>query len=157
MARRPDLEVFARQHNIRMGTIADLIRYRLEKERNVERIAEAIRNSMTHADIIITTGGLGPTVDDPTREAVARAFGVEIEFRQELWEQILEVVAHGWREPKTPGLCAQGRHRHKKQRWHCALFHHDERTQRCDFSPGGAQGDGTRSARIRHPISTKSL
>ena len=40
MARRPDLEVFARQHNIRMGTIADLIRYRLEKERNVERIAE---------------------------------------------------------------------------------------------------------------------
>ena len=60
---------------------------------NVERIAEAIRNSMTHADIIITTGGLGPTVDDPTREAVARAFGVEIEFRQELWEQILEVVA----------------------------------------------------------------
>ena len=60
---------------------------------NVERIAEAIRNSMTHADIIITTGGLGPTVDDPTREAVARAFGVETEFRQELWEQILEVVA----------------------------------------------------------------
>lgn len=60
---------------------------------NVGRIAEAIRNSMTHADIIITTGGLGPTVDDPTREAVARAFGVETEFRQELWEQILEVVA----------------------------------------------------------------
>jgi nicotinamide-nucleotide amidase len=60
---------------------------------NVERIAEAIRDSMTHADIIITTGGLGPTVDDPTREAVARAFGVETEFRQELWEQILEVVA----------------------------------------------------------------
>ena len=59
---------------------------------NVERIAEAICDSMTHADIIITTGGLGPTVDDPTREAVARAFGVETEFRQELWEQILEVV-----------------------------------------------------------------
>jgi 3,4-dihydroxy 2-butanone 4-phosphate synthase/GTP cyclohydrolase II len=40
MARRPDLEVFARKHGIRLGTIADLIRYRLEKERNVERIAE---------------------------------------------------------------------------------------------------------------------
>ena len=39
MARRPDLERFARHHGIRMGTIADLIRYRLEKERNVERIA----------------------------------------------------------------------------------------------------------------------
>lgn len=40
MARRPDLEQFAREHGIRIGTIADLIRYRLEKERNVERIAE---------------------------------------------------------------------------------------------------------------------
>jgi len=40
MARRPDLEQFAKKHNIRIGTIADLIRYRLEKERNVERIAD---------------------------------------------------------------------------------------------------------------------
>jgi 3,4-dihydroxy 2-butanone 4-phosphate synthase/GTP cyclohydrolase II len=40
MARRPDLEQFGRAHDIRIGTIADLIRYRLEKERNVERIAE---------------------------------------------------------------------------------------------------------------------
>jgi 3,4-dihydroxy 2-butanone 4-phosphate synthase / GTP cyclohydrolase II len=40
MARRPDLETFARQHNLKIGTIADLIRYRLEKERSVERIAE---------------------------------------------------------------------------------------------------------------------
>ncbi len=40
MARRPDLEKFARAHGVRMGTIADLIRYRLEKERYVERIAK---------------------------------------------------------------------------------------------------------------------
>lgn len=40
MARRPDLERFSREHNVRIGTIADLIRYRLEKERYVERIAE---------------------------------------------------------------------------------------------------------------------
>ncbi|MDJ0908049.1 MAG: bifunctional 3,4-dihydroxy-2-butanone-4-phosphate synthase/GTP cyclohydrolase II [Woeseiaceae bacterium] len=40
MARRPDLERFSREHGIRIGTIADLIRYRLEKERNVERISE---------------------------------------------------------------------------------------------------------------------
>ena len=42
MARRPDLEKFARSHGIRIGTIADLIRYRLEKERNVERIEEQV-------------------------------------------------------------------------------------------------------------------
>lgn len=40
MARRPDLEAFAREHKVRIGTIAELIRYRLEKERYVERIAE---------------------------------------------------------------------------------------------------------------------
>ena len=40
MARRPDLEKFAREHDIKIGTIADLIRYRLEKERSVERIAD---------------------------------------------------------------------------------------------------------------------
>jgi len=40
MARRPDLEKFAKAWGIRIGTIADLIRYRLEKERNVERIAK---------------------------------------------------------------------------------------------------------------------
>jgi 3,4-dihydroxy 2-butanone 4-phosphate synthase/GTP cyclohydrolase II len=40
MARRPDLEAFAERHNIKIGTIADLIRYRLRQERSVERIAE---------------------------------------------------------------------------------------------------------------------
>jgi len=66
---------------------------------NVERIAEAIRGSMKHADIVITTGGLGPTVDDPTREAVARAVGVELEFRDELWEQVVAIISRYGRKP----------------------------------------------------------
>lgn len=45
MARRPQLEVFAKQHGLKIGTIADLIRYRLEKERSVERIAEQMIDS----------------------------------------------------------------------------------------------------------------
>jgi nicotinamide-nucleotide amidase len=56
---------------------------------NTERIAQAIQESLSRTHIIITTGGLGPTVDDPTREAVALAVGVKTEFRPELWEQIL--------------------------------------------------------------------
>ncbi len=40
MARQADLVQFARHHNLRIGTIADLIRYRLSKEHSVERIAE---------------------------------------------------------------------------------------------------------------------
>ncbi|MDE2347961.1 MAG: 3,4-dihydroxy-2-butanone-4-phosphate synthase [Gammaproteobacteria bacterium] len=38
MARRPDLETFASTHGLKIGTIADLIRYRLQNERSVERI-----------------------------------------------------------------------------------------------------------------------
>ncbi len=40
MARRPELEIFAREHGLKIGSIADLIRYRLEKEQSVERISE---------------------------------------------------------------------------------------------------------------------
>jgi competence/damage-inducible protein CinA-like protein len=60
---------------------------------NVERIAQALRESTARAEAVLTTGGLGPTVDDPTREAVALAFGVPLEFRPELWEQIQERFA----------------------------------------------------------------
>jgi competence/damage-inducible protein CinA-like protein len=66
---------------------------------NTERIADAIRNSMKRAEIVITTGGLGPTVDDPTRDAVALAAGVETEFREELWEQVIAVISRYGRKP----------------------------------------------------------
>jgi competence/damage-inducible protein CinA-like protein len=66
---------------------------------NVDRIAEAIHNSMNRAEIVITTGGLGPTVDDPTREAVAKAVGVELEFREDLWEQVVAIISRYGRKP----------------------------------------------------------
>jgi 3,4-dihydroxy 2-butanone 4-phosphate synthase / GTP cyclohydrolase II len=40
MARRPQLEAFAKRHNLKIGTISDLIRHRLRNERSVERISE---------------------------------------------------------------------------------------------------------------------
>jgi 3,4-dihydroxy 2-butanone 4-phosphate synthase/GTP cyclohydrolase II len=42
MARRPELEVFARQHNLKIGTIADLIHYRIQTENTLERISECV-------------------------------------------------------------------------------------------------------------------
>ena len=66
---------------------------------NVERIADVIRDSMERANIVITTGGLGPTVDDPTRDAVAKAIGVETEFREDLWQQVVETIARYGRTP----------------------------------------------------------
>jgi nicotinamide-nucleotide amidase len=66
---------------------------------NTERIASAISEAMRRADIILTTGGLGPTVDDPTREAVAKAAGVGTEFREELWEQVVSTITRYGRKP----------------------------------------------------------
>ena len=40
MARRPQLEAFAKRHNLKIGTISDLIRHRLRTERSIERISE---------------------------------------------------------------------------------------------------------------------
>ena len=40
MARRPDLEIYAREYGLKIGTIEDLIRYRIENEKTVEHVAE---------------------------------------------------------------------------------------------------------------------
>jgi 3,4-dihydroxy 2-butanone 4-phosphate synthase/GTP cyclohydrolase II len=53
MARRPDLEAFAERHGIKIGTIADLIRYRLRQERSVERIAgQLVRTEFGEFELI---------------------------------------------------------------------------------------------------------
>lgn len=66
---------------------------------NLYRISATIQEALTRADIIITTGGLGPTVDDPTRQAVADALGVELEYKPELWETIIERFKRYGRNP----------------------------------------------------------
>lgn len=55
---------------------------------NRGRMAEAFRVAIGRADIIITSGGLGPTEDDLTREVVADVVGEPLEFHQELYDQI---------------------------------------------------------------------
>ncbi len=55
---------------------------------NQNRIAELIQESLQRTDIVITTGGLGPTIDDPTREAVAIAMNKKLVFHEDLWRQI---------------------------------------------------------------------
>jgi competence/damage-inducible protein CinA-like protein len=55
---------------------------------NPGRISSAIKEALHRANIIITTGGLGPTVDDPTRQAVADATDRDLIFLEDLWEQI---------------------------------------------------------------------
>ena len=42
MARRPDLEKFSKEHNLKIGTIADLIHYRIENEKTIEHMTECV-------------------------------------------------------------------------------------------------------------------
>jgi competence/damage-inducible protein CinA-like protein len=66
---------------------------------NANRIAQVIQEAMQRSPIVITTGGLGPTVDDPTRQAVAQAIGQPLEFRPELWEQVQQRFSRFHRQP----------------------------------------------------------
>lgn len=66
---------------------------------NLQRIAQAIRHAAEECEIVLTSGGLGPTVDDPTRQAVALALNLELEYRPDLWEQIQERFHRYGRQP----------------------------------------------------------
>lgn len=57
---------------------------------NETRIAEAIARALERADLVVVTGGLGPTHDDLTREAIARATGRPLERRSDLEEGLRE-------------------------------------------------------------------
>jgi nicotinamide-nucleotide amidase len=64
-----------------------------------QRIARALRDAAAEAFAVIAAGGLGPTVDDPTREAAAKAAGVELVFREDLWEAIRARFRRAGRTP----------------------------------------------------------
>jgi competence/damage-inducible protein CinA-like protein len=68
---------------------------------NPERIAWLLRQALARSEIVIATGGLGPTVDDVTREAVALALGVELEFRPALWDEVQAMFRSFGREPSA--------------------------------------------------------
>jgi len=55
---------------------------------NLERLKATLRAALNRSDYIITTGGLGPTLDDLTREAVAEVLGRPLVFQPQLFEQI---------------------------------------------------------------------
>lgn len=60
---------------------------------NQQRITEVLQQGLQRSGLIITTGGLGPTVDDVTRQAVAAATHRPLVFQQELFDQIADRFA----------------------------------------------------------------
>jgi nicotinamide-nucleotide amidase len=73
---------------------------------NRERLISAVREAAGRCRLLITTGGLGPTPDDLTTEAIAAAFGTPLVERPEVWADIQAKLAARGR-PVTPSLRRQ--------------------------------------------------
>ncbi|MCD6408617.1 competence/damage-inducible protein A [bacterium] len=57
---------------------------------NKEELKETLKKSLENSDVIILTGGLGPTFDDITREAVSEVLNRKLNFSEEIWKKIEE-------------------------------------------------------------------
>jgi nicotinamide-nucleotide amidase len=69
---------------------------------NRGELVDEIRYSLAHADILITSGGLGPTEDDMTREALAEALGLRMEVDAAIIEGLEKrFAARGWKMPEV--------------------------------------------------------
>ena len=60
---------------------------------NPQRLREALDIARRRANIIITTGGLGPTYDDLTKQTICEAFGRPLELHEDIWQGIQDYFA----------------------------------------------------------------
>ncbi|UCH00041.1 MAG: CinA family nicotinamide mononucleotide deamidase-related protein [Deltaproteobacteria bacterium] len=66
------------------------------------QIRDVLSQALKRADLVITTGGIGPTEDDLTREVVADLVGAQLIFKEELMEQIESIFTRlGYRMPEN--------------------------------------------------------
>ena len=74
---------------------------------NRPRVAAVLRQGLGRSQVVVTTGGIGPTADDITREAVAAATGRELVFSEHLMAHLgqvdLRIAAKGARVPIRRG------------------------------------------------------
>lgn len=112
-AKRLDAEVIAIGSELLLGQVVDTNSAHLGRELTtvgihlsqitavgdeLDRIVQVLKAGLDRSDIVITTGGLGPTEDDLTREAVAAATGQKLVFQPRLMREIESIFkARGFR------------------------------------------------------------
>ncbi|MBP2672897.1 MAG: competence/damage-inducible protein cinA [candidate division NC10 bacterium] len=73
-----------------LSTIGVDVHFKSNVGDNLERIKATLRNALSRADFVLTTGGIGPTLDDLTREAVAEVAARPLVINQRLCDQIAD-------------------------------------------------------------------
>lgn len=101
---------------------------------NPQRLAAALSVARSRADIILTTGGLGPTYDDMTKETICAVFGKELEFHDDIAQLIRRFYENSLHVPMPDNNLRQA-----QLPVGCTVFHNHVGT-----APGCAfQADGT--------------
>lgn len=65
--------------------------YQITVGDNENRLLNQLEESFKRSDLVVLTGGLGPTEDDLTKEVCAKYFNLEMEFHQPSWDKIIEI------------------------------------------------------------------
>ena len=73
----------ARDISLMLSEIGINVKYHTVVGDNPQRLADCIEIAKRRADIIISTGGLGPTCDDLTKMILAQSFGLELEMNED--------------------------------------------------------------------------
>src|SRR5438309_2588675 len=77
--------------SLRLAEIGIPVHWHTTVADNLEDNVAAFRIAIERAQLVIATGGLGPTLDDLTREVVAKVAGVELVFDEAVFEHIKQL------------------------------------------------------------------
>ena len=116
----------ARDVSEALATIGINVLYHTVVGDNPDRLRKCVEIAKQRADIIITTGGLGPTCDDLTKEILAEAFGVELKRSKEEFSHLYDYITarHEYTENNTKQVFVPAG---------CTIFHNT-----CGTAPGCA-------------------
>ncbi len=89
----------------RLNAVGYDVRLKAVVADDVGELARVLEGALAWADLIVITGGLGPTEDDITRDAVARVLGIPLDVDEEIVDRIRERFARRGMtmQPKTAG------------------------------------------------------
>ncbi|MBQ2959982.1 MAG: competence/damage-inducible protein A [Oscillospiraceae bacterium] len=130
----------ARDISEMLSKIGINVKYHTVVGDNPQRLRDCVMIAKQRADIIITTGGLGPTCDDLTKQILAEAFGLKLEYNQEVADGLYEYI-------DFKGELTDNTYQQAMLPEGCTVFHNT-----CGTAPGcGFEKDGKTVVMIPGP------